>query len=169
MALKRRAARAEAGRTAEERLQIVAFEVHGERYGLEISRVAEIDRMQPITKVPRPLPFVEGVIRLREMIIPVVDLARRFGLEPVAPDRQTRILIARLHGQQIGLIVHRVSEVLEIPRASLGPAPSLAFERGTGFVAGMVRLADGLISVLDLERLFSSEEFEQLQAQQSLF
>ena len=166
MALKRRREAAATADAAEEAVRIVAFKVGGELYGLDIGCVAEIDRMQQVTKVPKALPFVEGVIHLRDMIIPVIDLGKRFGLGATEPGRHTRIVIARLQGQSVGLIVHAVTEVMAIPARSVGPAPPLTFDTATRFVAGMARLKDGLISILSLDRLLSTEEVELLQAQQ---
>ncbi len=168
MALKRRSERREAVDSGPAETQYVAFRVGEELYGIDISEVSEIDRMQPITKVPRALPFVEGVIHLRDMIIPVVDLAKRFGLPAIEPDRHTRVVIVRVRDQRVGFIVSSVTEVMSIPAASIGAAPPLTFDPATRFVSGMARLKDGLLSVLSLDRLLSREEVEQLQ-QQSLF
>ena len=167
--LKRRGDRKEAAR-AVETVQLVAFDVGGEHYGLAIGQVREIERLQPVTKVPKALPFVEGVIRLRDAIIPVIDLAKRFGLPPTPQEQQARIIIARLGAQNVGLIVSRVTEVLTIPAAEIGPAPPLTFDQQHRYVRGMARLKDGLLSVLDLDRLLSAEEAYLLQQQQqSLF
>lgn len=166
MVLKRRSERRGAVESGPAERQFVLFRVGSERYAFDISQVSEIDRMQPVTKVPNALPFVEGVIHLREMIIPVIDLAKRFGQPPVEPGRQTRVIIARLRDQRVGFIVHEVSEVLAIPEAEIGAAPPLTFDPATRFVAGMARLKEGLVSILSLDRLLSREEVEQLQQQQ---
>ena len=167
--LKRKSDRKETEHKVEEVLQVVCFHVAGELYGLDIASVREIDRMQPITKVPKALPFVEGVIRMRESIIPVLDLSKRFGLPAINPDRQTRIIIARLHGLDVGLIVNQVAEVISIPAKAIGPAPPLTFDTQHRFVSGMAKINDGLISLLNLDRLLSVEEVAQFQQQQSLF
>ena len=167
--LKRRSERRAVARQEHETLQVVAFRVGDALYGLDIAGVQEIDRVQPITRVPQALSFVEGVIHVRGAIIPVVDLARRFGLEPLVADRQTRIIIASLSGQSVGFIVSAVTEVVAIPVKSIGPAPPLTFDRSGKFVAGMARVGETLISVLSLDQLLSTEEIGQLQQQQSLF
>ena len=164
--LRRRTERRATERPESATLRIVAFRVGGELYGLEISGVREIDRMRPITRVPQALSFVEGVVNLRGAIIPVIDLGRRFGRSPIEPDRQTRIVIVSLHGQQVGLMVSAVTEVLPLAAAAVGPPP-LTFEPKARIVSGMARVKDELISILSLERLLSVEELEQLQ--QSLF
>ena len=166
--LRRRTERRATERPESATLRIVAFRVGGELYGLEISGVREIDRLRPITRVPQALSFVEGVVNLRGTIIPVIDLARRFGRGPTEYDRRARIVIASLHGQQVGFIVSAVTEVLPIPAAAVGSPPPLTFEPKARFVSGMARAKDELISILSLERLLSTEEIEQLQQQQSL-
>ncbi|MHB8834747.1 MAG: chemotaxis protein CheW [Candidatus Methylomirabilia bacterium] len=167
--LKRRGERRSVARQENETLQIVSFRVGAELYGLDIAGVQEIDRVQPITKVPQALSFVEGVIHVRGAIIPVVDLARRFGLAPIVADRQTRIIIASLHGQSVGFIVSAVTEVISVPVKSIGQAPPLTFDRTRKFITGMVRIGEALISILSIDHLLSTEEIGQLQQQQTLF
>jgi purine-binding chemotaxis protein CheW len=167
--LKRRSERRAVARQEHETLRVVSFRVGAEMYGLDIASVQEIDRLQPITRVPQALSFVEGVIHLRGAIIPVVDLARRFGLDPGVPDRQTRIIIASLRGQSVGFIVGAVTEVVAIPDKSIGPAPPLTFDRSRKFISGMARVGETLISILSLDHLLSTEEIGQLQQQQTLF
>jgi len=167
--LKRRTERRSVARQEHETLQVVAFRVGPERYGIDIASVQEIDKVQPIVKVPQAISFVEGVIHVRGAIIPVVDLSRRFGLEPIVADRQTRIIIASLRGQSVGFIVSAVTEVLPIPVKSIGPAPLLTFDRTRRFITGMARVGETLISILSIDQLLSTEEIGQLQQQQSLF
>ena len=168
MALKRRTERRAAARPENATLRFVVFRVGAELYGLEISGVREIDRLRPVTRVPQALSFVEGVVNLRGTIIPVIDLARRFGLAASEPDRRARIVIASLNGQLVGLVVSAVTEVVPIAATAIGPPPPLTFEPKARLVSGMARVKDELISILSLERLLSTEELQQLQ-QQHLF
>lgn len=160
--LKRRTERRQAARDEHATVRLVLFQVGAESYGLDIAGVREIDRLHPITRVPQALSFVEGVIHLRGTIVPVIDLAKRFGQPPIVPGRQTRIIVAHLCGQSVGLIVDSVAEVVALPVKSIGPPPPLTFERTAHFVSGMARVGEGLISVLSLDRLLSTEEVEQL-------
>ena len=93
-------------------LQLVSFTVAAEEYGLDILRVQEIIRTQQLTRVPNLPDYVEGVINLRGKVIPVVALRRRLGLETIASDKNTRIVVVDIHGQTLGFIVDAVSEVL---------------------------------------------------------
>ena len=167
--LKRRNERRAVARQEHETLRVVSFRVGAGMYGFDIASVQEIDRLLPITRVPQALSFVEGVIHVRGAIIPVVDLARRFSLEPIVPDRQTRIIITSLRGQSVGFIVSAVTEVAAIPVKSIGPAPPLTFDRAVKFITGMARVGESLISILGIDQLLSTEEIGQLQQQQSLF
>ena len=167
MALKRRTERRAPARAENATQRFVVFRVGEGLYGLEISGVREIDRLRPVTRVPQSLSFVEGVIDLRGTVIPVIDLARRFGREATPTDRHARIVIASLNGQLVGLVVSAVMEVLPIATAAIGPPPALTFEPQARFVAGMARHQEELITILSLERLLSGEELAQLQ-QQSL-
>jgi len=163
--LKRRSERRAVARQEHETLQVVTFQVGAEQYGLDIASVQEIDRLQPITRVPQAVSFVEGVIHVRGAIIPVVDLARRFGLESIVADRRTRIIITSLRGQSVGFIVSSVAEVAAIPIKSIGSPPPLTFDRTRKFISGMARVGETLISILSLDHLLSTEEIDQLQQQ----
>lgn len=160
--LKRRSERRAAEREENATQRFVAFHVGEELYGLDIASVLEIDRMQPITRVPHALSFVEGVIRLRGAIIPVVDLSRRLGLPPIAADKRTRVIIANLHGKSVGLIVTAVTEVVAISSKAIDQAPELTFEHSGKFVTGMTRVGEGLMSILSLDRILSTDEIAHL-------
>src|SRR5450759_5813344 len=100
-------------------MQIVVCERADEHYGLDIAKVFEIIRHQPITPVPRAPAFVKGVINLRGRIIPVVDLRGRFGMRAVEPTKESRIVVAESSSKRVGLIVDSVSEVLLLPLESV--------------------------------------------------
>jgi len=138
-------------------LQLVSFSVAAEEYGLNILRVQEIIRTQQLTRVPNLPDYVEGVINLRGKVIPVVALRRRLGLEPVAPDKNTRIVVVDIHGQTLGFIVDAVSEVLRISSDTVEPTPRIGVvERD--YISGVGKLDSRLLLMLDLERLMNQEE-----------
>jgi len=162
--LKKRGRKAEEVKT--ERVnQIVGFMIGTELYGIDIHAIQEIDRMQSVTKLPKSLPFIEGIINLRGTIIPIVDMSKRFGAPSMKIDRRTRIIIARIAGQSVGLIVESVSEVIDVKEKNIDPAPAMAFAVDSRYVTGVGRIDGGLIIILDLEALFSTEEMSQLQQQ----
>jgi purine-binding chemotaxis protein CheW len=109
-----------------ERVELCTFRVAGEDYAVDIMRVREIINPLPVTPVPRAPSFIEGVIRLRSEVIPVVDVRKRFRLPPAAPTRKTRFLVVRIGGRRVALVVDEVTEVVRLARAEIRPAPSFS-------------------------------------------
>lgn len=135
-----------------ELLQLVSFHVGGEEFGLNILRVQEIIRIQALTRVPNSPDFVDGVINLRGKVIPVIALRKRFGLEELAHDKQTRIVVVEVKGTVLGFIVDSVSEVLRVPKDTVEPPPRLGkVERE--YVSGVGKLDNRLLILLDVDRL----------------
>jgi len=133
-------------------LQLVSFHLGGEEFGVDILRVQEIIRIQPLTRVPNSPDFIAGVMNLRGRIIPVVALRRRFGLEQIPADKQTRIVVVETKGAVLGFIVDAVSEVLRIPADTIEPPPSMGrVERE--YVSGVGKLEDRLLILLEVDRL----------------
>jgi purine-binding chemotaxis protein CheW len=140
-----------------ELLQIVSFKVGDEEFGLDILRVQEIIRVQDLTRVPNSPDFVDGVINLRGKVIPIIALRKRFGLHEQAHDKQIRIVVLEVQDMVLGFIVDSVSEVLRISADNIAPPPRLGkIERE--FVAGVGKLEDRLLILLDIERIVSAPE-----------
>jgi purine-binding chemotaxis protein CheW len=139
-------------------LQIVVCELADEHYGLDIARVFEIIRHQPITPVPRAPSFVRGVINLRGRIIPVVDLRGRFGMPEVEPTKDTRIVVAESSSTRVGLIVDSVSEVLLVSADAVEPTPGVAAGADVEYLRGIAKLGDRLVLLLELDGLFGIED-----------
>jgi purine-binding chemotaxis protein CheW len=135
-----------------EMLQLVTFHVGGEEFALDILRVLEIIRLQELTRVPSSPECMDGVMNLRGKIIPVITLRSRFGLDRVAPDEQTRIVVVETKGTVLGVIVDSVSEVLRIPADSVEPPPRLG-KVDREYVSGVGKLDDRLLILLDVDRL----------------
>lgn len=106
-------------------VQLCTFRIGGEDYALDIMRVREIIRPLPITPVPRAPAFVEGVVRIRGEVIPVLDVRKRLGVEARPPTGKTRFLLVHVAGHRIGLVVDEVCEVVRLPRSEIRPAPVL--------------------------------------------
>jgi purine-binding chemotaxis protein CheW len=117
-------------------VQLCTLRVGGEDYAIDIMRVREIIHPLPVTPVPRAPPFVEGVIRLRGDVIPVVDVRKRFGLPATPATRKSRFLVVNVAGRRIALVVDEVREVLRLPRGEIRPAPPLGTPGGPRFFLG---------------------------------
>ncbi|MGD8778861.1 MAG: chemotaxis protein CheW [Ignavibacteria bacterium] len=143
-------------------LQLVSFKIGDEEFGVDILKVQEIIRMIQITKVPNAPVFVEGVVNLRGRIIPVIDLRRRIGMEKRDYDKETRIVVVEISDNTVGFIVDEVSEVLRIPRSITEPPPEMVSGLDSDYITAVGKLEDRLLILLDLERILSSEEQQQL-------
>ena len=144
--------------------QIVVLDLGGEAYGVEIGRVEEIIRMQAITRIPNGPAFIEGVTNLRGRVIPVLDLRKRFGLPASAPTRRSRIVVGELGEHTVGLVVDGVSEVLLISAEAVEPPSTLVTSADSAFLRGVAKLDERLILLLDLSRILTRSEQEDLAA-----
>jgi purine-binding chemotaxis protein CheW len=148
-------------------VQLVTFQVGAEEYGLDINSITEAIRPLKITPLPRMPEFIEGVINLRGVIIPVVDLRKRFALAGIHDDpRRMRMLITRGAVQAsagdarglLGLVVDAVQEVLHVSKKNIEAAPQAATGEQADFLAGMGKVGDRLIILLDITRILSHQE-----------
>ncbi|NMB53771.1 MAG: chemotaxis protein CheW [Leptolinea sp.] len=138
--------------------QLVVFELAGENYGIDISSVEGIIKMQPITKMPQAPTFVEGIINLRGVVVPVIDLRKRFSMPPLEHSADTRIVNVFMGKAKIGMIVDGVSEVLRIPEEAIEPTPAMISTVNTSFIRGIAKLDNRLVTLLDLDKILSAEE-----------
>jgi purine-binding chemotaxis protein CheW len=144
--------------------QVVVLELAGEAYGVEIGRVQEIIRMQPITRVPNGPAFIEGVTNLRGRVIPVLDLRKRFALDQDEPTRRSRIVVGELGDHTVGLVVDGVSEVLRVSAEAVEPPSSLVTTSDSAYLRGVAKLGERLILLLDLSKVLSQVERDDLAA-----
>lgn len=140
--------------------QLVVFALAGESYGVAISTVREIIRMQSVTLVPDSPPAVKGVINLRGRVIPVVDLRERVGLPVSDETTETRIVVVNIGGEDIGVIVDAVTEVLRLSENSIEPASALVTTEESYYMDGIAKLEGRLLILLDLEKVLSTGERE---------
>ena len=147
--------------------QVIVFLLAEQEYGVDIGRVYEIIRYGKPVRLPQMDSSLEGVIHLRERIIPVVDLGARLGLAPVGHSSDTaadagRIVIVDAGGVMVGLKVDAVREVRNLSEESVKPSPtsggSGAGDHGGGYIEGIALTDDKLIIMLDVGRLFSQGE-----------
>jgi len=144
--------------------QLVIFEMGEEHFGVDISTVESIIKMQALTKVPHSPSFVEGVTNLRGVVVPVIDLRRRFGMPEVTHTRETRIVITNLEGVKVGMVVDSVSEVLTVSTDIIDPTPAMVSSVEAEFVSGIARFEDHLVVLLDLEKVLTLKEQSALRA-----
>src|SRR5262249_12707512 len=118
----------------------------------------EIKGYAPITPIPGTPPFVKGVMNLRGVIIPVVDLRLKLEMAETAHNQFTVIIVVRIAERPVGLIVDAVSDVLNIPREAIQATPDLGAEIDIRFVDGLAKAGEKLVILLDMERVLGSAE-----------
>jgi purine-binding chemotaxis protein CheW len=162
-------AQEETTRQIVEEQQLVTFIADGEEYAIEIMNVQEIIRVADISRVPRAPEFIEGVVSLRNQLLPIVNLRKRFGLAAVALDDDSRVIVVKLKGVFTGLQVDAVSEVLSVPKTAFEPPPSILSATQTSQLQGVVKLDEGkrLIMLLNIQQVLSTAEIGQLEAMAS--
>jgi purine-binding chemotaxis protein CheW len=140
----------------------LTFDLAEEEYGLEILRVREIIGMMDITPVPRTPDFVLGVINLRGKVIPVIDLRLKFGLPYKEPDDRTCVIVVEVMNEgatvQMGIVVDRVNEVVDVKGADVEPTPSFGVSLDTAFILGMAKVGDKVKILLDIDKVLTTSE-----------
>jgi purine-binding chemotaxis protein CheW len=143
----------------------LTFALAEEEYGLEILKVREIIGIMDITAVPRTPGFVKGVINLRGKVIPVVDLRLKFGMAEAERTEQTCIIVVDVGRVEMGIIVDKVSEVLNIAGGDIEDTPSFGVNVDTGFILGLGKANNRVTILLDIAKVLSSDELIDLPEQ----
>ncbi|OQA14377.1 MAG: Chemotaxis protein CheW [bacterium ADurb.Bin363] len=138
----------------------LTFTLGNESFGIEILFVTEIIGLQQITEVPDLPEYVRGIINLRGKIIPVMDMRRRFKKEIREYDERTCIIVVDIGEISIGLIVDRVSEVVDIPEENVSEPPKVNKNSQNKYVKGIGKIEDSVKLILDCEKLLSEDEIE---------
>ena len=142
--------------------QYLTFTLCGEMFAVAILNVKEIIEYGAVTEIPMMPPFIRGVINLRGAVVPVIDLASRFGNKASQVARRTCIVIVELiendQKHDLGVMVDAVSEVLEIAAADIEPPPSFGAKIRTDFISGMGKVGGKFVIILDVARVLSVEE-----------
>ncbi len=143
-------------------LQLVVFSLGKEEFGVDITQVREILKVPRITDVPNSPEFIEGVINLRGQITTIMDLRKRLGVGIGEIDDDARIIIIEVEDMAMGMIVNSVTEVLHMSTKDVDPAPSISSDVETEYISGVGKLKDRLLILLDVAKILSKGEVEQV-------
>lgn len=138
--------------------KFLTFFLAGEEYGIEILAVHEIIGMLEITRVPRTPTFVRGVINLRGKVIPVIDLRLKFGMESKEQTEETCIIVVQAQNMEMGILVDKVSEVLDIAAKDIDEPPSFGAEVNTDYILGIGKAQGRVKLLLDIEKVLSKQD-----------
>ena len=141
-----------------EDVQVAAFKLLKEEYGVNILNVQEIKVLTDITRVPFAPDYIKGVINLRGSVLPVIDLKRRIGLEDAPYTDATRIIIMKIGEFSIGMIVDAVTEVLTISGRDINPAKDVSDSTSNRFVNSIGNIDARLIIMLNLDEIVELPE-----------
>jgi purine-binding chemotaxis protein CheW len=143
--------------------RFLTFYLEDEVYGVHISDVKEIIAMMKTTPVPKTPKFIQGVMNLRGNIIPVVDMRLKFDMPSIPPQMYTAIVIIKLDEKQIGFIVDKVEEVINVDDEHLSLPPEFGGHIDTRFIKNMAQYKQKVVMILDLLALFGDEELSMVQ------
>ena len=147
--------------------QYLTFKLDDEVFGLAIGKVREVLDFTTITKVPRTPEYMRGVINLRGSVVPVVDLHLKFGLAQTEKTVNTCIIIVEIQMEGeitvLGALADSVQEVVELEPEQIEPAPKIGTKLNTEFIKGMGKREDQFIILLDIDKVFSSDELSLVQ------
>jgi purine-binding chemotaxis protein CheW len=129
-----------------------------EEYGIDVTKVQEIIRMLPITRVPRAPSFIRGVVNLRGRIVPVLELRARLGMDPVEEVRETCIVVVRSADLTMGIIVDQVRDVLDIQAAEMHDVPDFGVSVDTTYLSGLARREQRVVLLLEVDRVLTPGE-----------
>ncbi|WP_048602479.1 chemotaxis protein CheW [Rubeoparvulum massiliense] len=146
-----------------EEIKVIVFRLQDEEYGVEVNQVRGIERMMPVTRVPRTPKFVKGVINLRGVVTPIIDLRSRFDFEEKEYTDSTRIIIVVVNEIEVGLIVDAANDVIDIPTKAIEPPPEVVGGIEADYLRGVAKLQDRLLILLNLDKVLNTNEVEQLE------
>lgn len=146
-----------------EDVKVIVFRLQNEEYGVEVQQVKSIERLDHITRIPKTPKFVRGVINLRGVVTPIIDLRERFDLEQTENTEGSRIIVVAVNDLEVGLIVDSANDVIDIPLNAIEPPPKVVGGVEAVYLRGVAKLQDRLLILLNLNRVLNLEEIKQLE------
>lgn len=138
--------------------ECLSFTLGTEEYGIDILRVQEIRGYETVTKIANAPDFLKGVINLRGVIVPIIDMRIKFHLEQVSYNQFTVVIVLNIAGRVIGMAVDGVSDVIALTPEQIRPAPELSASLDTQYIVGLGILDERMIILMDIERLMSAQD-----------
>jgi purine-binding chemotaxis protein CheW len=147
-----------------EELKVIVFALAHEEYGVEVDKVRTIERMLPMTRVPKTYAFIKGVINLRGVVVPVIDLRGRFGFPESEYTDNTRIIIVGVGDIEVGLIVDSANDVIDVDTDSIEDPPEIVGGIKAKYLQGITKIGDNrLLILLNLQEVLNKGEIIQLE------
>ncbi|HZG61071.1 MAG TPA: chemotaxis protein CheW [Anoxybacillus sp.] len=141
-------------------LKVIVFQLKDKEYAIPVQQVRSIEKVQHITRVPGTPNFVKGVINLRGVVTPIIDLRTRFGLEEATISENTRVIIIAFDEIEVGFIVDAANDVVDIPTDSIEPAPEVVDATQVDYINGVAKIGKRLLILLNLEKVLNNRELQ---------
>ena len=145
---------------AEQSRELLTFTLGREEYGIDILKVQEIRGYEAVTTIANAPEFIKGVINLRGIIVPIVDMRIKFNLGEVSYDDTTVVIILNVSNRVVGMVVDGVSDVITLKGDQIKPAPEFGAGLDTRYLQGLGTVDERMIILVDIEKLMSSSEME---------
>jgi purine-binding chemotaxis protein CheW len=144
----------------EEQIQLLTFMLADEEYGLNIMDIKEIVRPKEATEVPRTPAYIQGIISLRGVIIPIYDVKKRLGLVATEQDPRNRIIVVKSNEHFFGLLVDSVVQVMDVPLSKIDPPPEIVGSVEGEFLIGIGKVDERLIILMNLQKVLAVDDDE---------
>jgi purine-binding chemotaxis protein CheW len=154
----RQIAKHEAARAAAVGGEFLTFRLGAEEYGIDILKVQEIRSYEQPTRIANAPAFIKGVVNLRGVIVPIVDLRLKLGCETAEYNSFTVAIVLNVKGRVVGAVVDSVSDVLALDADQVKPAPEMSSAIDTAYITGIGSVADRMLILMDIEGLMASPE-----------
>lgn len=138
--------------------EFLTFRLGNEEYGIEILKVQEIRGYDTITQIANAPEFIKGVVNLRGIIVPIIDMRIKFNLGEATYERFTVVIILNLSGRVVGIVVDGVSDVIGLDAEQVKPTPEFGGVLNTEYIMGLGTVDDRMLILLDIEKLMSSTD-----------
>ncbi len=139
-------------------IQLAVFQLEGQPYAIDIMKIKQIIRPLKISRLPKAPDFLEGVINLRGVVIPVIDMRKRLGMEPGEDRSDDKVIIASVDRKIVGIIVDDVSEVIPVSKSEIQPPPRVIRGIESTYLHGVCRYKDDILMILNLDEILTAEE-----------
>ncbi len=141
----------------QEEVALISFKCGNEVYGVRIDKVKEIIRYSKTVPIPKAPDFIDGVLSLRGMVIPIIDMRKKFGLPPSLSPK-TRIIIIQVEGRIAGIIVDEVKRIVKVRKEEIQPPPEVAKGIGSEFLEGVCEDEEGILFLLNMDKVLTTKE-----------
>lgn len=139
-------------------MKVIVFQLKQKEYAIPVHQIQSIEKVLHITRVPNTVHYVKGVINLRGVVTPIIDLRARFELEEEPYTESTRIIIVVLEDLEVGFIVDAANDVIDIPSHHIEPQPDVVGVEEAEFITGVAKINKRLLIIVDLEKILNAEK-----------